>query len=118
MKIAFSNIANNEIPFDLNLDGLNFSGKLKRIDSNLVQCLVDLKGKISHICDRCGDDINLSLDQNIDLILSNGIYKNEEENLVDVVEFFDGFVDLQEVLVSEIEAYKSDYFYCEKCKNL
>ena len=51
-------------------------------------------------------------------IISNGIYKGKEENLEDVVEFFDGFVNLEEVLTSEIEAFKSDYFYCDKCKNL
>ena len=33
-------------------------------------------------------------------------------------QIFDGNIDLKEVFESELEAFKSDYFYCEKCKNL
>ena len=106
------------MPFELGLDGVNFNGELKRISQNLVSCKCKIAGKIAHNCDRCGEDINLKLDEDVNLILSDGIYKDKEENLDDAVEFFDGFVNLEEVLTSEIEAFKSDYFYCEKCKNL
>ena len=44
--------------------------------------------------------------------------KYRENELSDTVEFFDGNIDLKEVFESELEAFKSDYFYCEKCKNL
>ena len=44
--------------------------------------------------------------------------KTEKNELSDTVEFFDGNIDLKEVFESELEAFKSDYFYCEKCKNL
>ncbi len=125
MKISFAKIANNQIPFELNSDGLNFNGGLKRISQNLVSCKGKIVGEIAHNCDRCGEDINLKLDEDVNLILSDGIYKDNEENLDDneenlddAVEFFDGFINLDEVLTSEIEAFKSDYFYCEKCKNL
>ena len=30
--------------------------------------------------------------------------------------FFDGNIDLKEVFESELEAFKSDYFYCENVK--
>ena len=118
MKISFAKIANNQMPFELGLDGVNFNGELKRINQNLVSCKGKIAGKIAHNCDRCGEDINLKLDEDVNLILSDGIYKDKEENLDDAVEFFDGFVNLEEVLTSEIEAFKSDYFYCDKCKNL
>ena len=106
------------MPFELNLDGVKFNGDLKRINQNLVSCKGKIVGEIAHNCDRCGEDINVKLDEDVNLILSDGIYKDDEENLEDVVEFFDGFVNLEEVLTSEIEAFKSDYFYFEKCKNL
>lgn len=118
MKIAFAKIANNQIPFEIKKEDLKFSGNLKRISQNLIECKAGIKGYLAHNCDRCGEDIKLNLDENLKLIISDGIYKGSEENLDDVVEFFDGFVDLDEVFISEIEAYKSDYFYCEKCKNL
>ena len=106
------------MPFELNLDGLIFNGELGKTNQNLVSCKGKIVGEITHNCDRCGEDMNLKLDEDVNLILSDGIYKDEEENLDDAVEFFDGFINLEEVLTSEIEAFKSDYFYCEKCKNL
>lgn len=118
MKISFSKIANNQMPFELNSDGLIFNGELEKINQNLVSCKGRIVGEIAHNCDRCGEDINLKLDEDVNLMLSDGIYKDKEENLDDAVEFFDGFINLEEVLTSEIEAFKSDYFYCEKCKNL
>ena len=42
MKISFAKIANNQMPFELSLNGVNFNGELKRINQNLVSC----KGKI------------------------------------------------------------------------
>lgn len=58
------------------------------------------------------------INQDVDLLLSDGIYKDADNEFSDVIEFFDGEMDLDEVFVSEVEAYKSDYFYCENCKNL
>ena len=118
MKIAFAKIANNLIPFEIQKENLNFSGNLKRVNSNIVECKLAIKGDLIHSCDRCGEDITLDLNENLDLLISDGIYKDSEENLENVIEFFDGHIDLEEIFISEIEAFKSDYFYCEKCKNL
>ena len=106
------------MPFELNSSGVKFNGELKRVTQNLVSCKGKIVGEIAYNCDRCGEDINLKLDEDVNLILSDGIYEDNEENLEDVVEFFDGFLNLEEVLTSEIEAFKSVYFYCEKRKNL
>lgn len=118
MKIAFAKITNQNLKFDLDDDGLKFSGILKKIDLKSVKCLGEISGILSHICDRCGAEIELSLDQKIDLILSDGIYKDPENELSDAIEFFDESIDLNEVFKSEVEAFKSGYFYCENCKNL
>ncbi|WP_169973462.1 MULTISPECIES: hypothetical protein [unclassified Campylobacter] len=118
MKIAFAKIANNQIPFDIKRENLSFSGNLKRINSNLVECKALISGNMSHNCDRCGEDIILSPKENLNLLISDGIYKDSEEKLEDVIEFFDGYIDLEEILSSEIEAFKSDYFYCKNCENL
>ena len=105
MIIPFSKIANKEINFELvRNNDLVFSGTIK--------------GEIKYICDRCGDEFMLPIDQDVELNLSDGVYKDRENELSDTVEFFDGNIDLKEVFESELEAFKSDYFYCEKCKNL
>ena len=82
------------MPFELNLDGLIFNGELGKINQNLVSCKGKIVGEITHNCDRCGEDMNLKLDEDVNLILSDGIYKDEEENLDDAVDFLDCFINL------------------------
>ena len=119
MIISFSKIANKDISFELvGNDNLVFIGILKRKDPFLVNCLGKFNGNIIYVCDRCVEDFLLPIDQDVELNLSDGIYKDSENELSDTMEFFDGNIDLKEVLESELEAFKSDYFYCEKCKNL
>ena len=119
MKISFSKVTAQGINFELGRNNsLEFSGILKKKDPFLVKCQGTIKGEIKYICDRCGDEFMLPVDQNVELNLSDGVYKDRENELSDTVEFFDGNIDLIEVFESEIEAFKSDYFYCEKCKNL
>ena len=52
------------------------------------------------------------------MLLSEGVFNDERHESLDVMEFFGTEVDLDEILRSETEAFKSDYFYCENCKNL
>ena len=118
MKIAFSKVTNNKIPFEIKENGIVFSGNLVSLTHNLVKCHAEINGEMTHICDRCGNDINIKINESVELILSDGIYKDSEDCLDDAIEFFDGFINLDDVLVSEIEAYKSNYFYCKNCENL
>ncbi|MGH1600271.1 hypothetical protein [Campylobacter majalis] len=118
MKIPFTKISTNTLDFDIEKDGLKFHGILKRKTNTLVLCNAKILGTTTHICDRCGIDIRLTLSENVDLMLSDGVYKDCENELGDVVEFFDGCIDLNEILISEVEAYNSDYFYCDSCKDI
>ena len=77
----------------------------------------NLNGILAHKCDSCGDDININVNENLELILSDGAFKDKLGELSDAVEFFDGFIDLSELANSEIQSFKSDYFYCKNCKN-
>ncbi|MCR4941672.1 MAG: hypothetical protein K5978_02610 [Campylobacter sp.] len=118
MKISFAKVMLNDFAFDLEKEGLKFSGNLVKKDQTSVKCEASITGEIKHFCDRCGDDIDLNLNEKINLLFSDGIYKDVQDQLENVYEFFDSQIDLDEVFISEIETYKSDYFYCEKCKNL
>lgn len=117
MKIPFQKISNQDVFFELKNDDLKFFGNLKRKNSKLVSCKAKIVGSMPHGCDRCGDDMILILNEDLDLIISDGICNNNE-NLEDIIEFFDNQIDMEYIFTSEIEAYKSDYFYCKKCKNL
>ena len=115
MKVDFYKIKPEGSTFNIELEGLKFEGSLKELSSKLIECKAKLYGKTPHICDRCGDDIELFLDEELNLTISDGAFASDT---LDIVEFFDGKIDLEELAQGEIEAIKSDYYYCEKCKNL
>jgi hypothetical protein len=55
------------------------------------------------------------LDEKLELTLSDGIY-DEDDNLLDVIEFFEGYIDIDEIIESEVASIKSDFHYCKDCK--
>jgi uncharacterized metal-binding protein YceD (DUF177 family) len=116
LEIAFRKITKEALNFELLSENIKFSGKVFRKSSDLVLLKADLVGQISHTCDRCGDELNLEINEPLEILLSDGIYKGEIDNL-DVVEFYGGVIDFNEILQSEVEAVKSGYYYCGKCKN-
>ena len=117
LKIAFAKITTKEQYCELAYEGLILKGNLKRKSDNIVLFKANLNGILAHKCDSCGDDININVNENLELILSDGAFKDELGELSDAVEFFDGFIDLSELANSEIQSFKSDYFYCDNCKN-
>jgi len=118
VKIAFAKISATPVPFEISRDGLKLSGNLKRKDSKFIECKGKIKGRIPYICDRCGKEFNLDVNESVNLLLSEGVFNDEGHENMDVMEFFGAEIDVDEILRSETEAFKSDYFYCENCKNL
>ena len=118
MKIRFDRLSATPINFESSIDEVKFSGSIKKFSLNLAKCDGYLTGKLDHICDSCGADIVLNLNEELNLYLSDGIYKDKDDELSNTIEFYNGQIDTDEILTSELEAYKSDYFYCDKCKIL
>lgn len=116
MKIAFSKIGSVKYPFKLDFDNLILEGFLKRKNNQLVTLEARLFGNVIHCCDSCGNEIEVEVDENIVIDLSDGVYKDIENELSDTMEFFDSEIDLIEVLKSELSLFLSDYFYCKNCK--
>ena len=77
----------------------------------------DLKGSVETECNICGEEFELPLDEKIKFFISDGLYKDDASIDLDVVESFDSFADIDELLNSEIELIKSDYNSCKNCKN-
>ncbi|KAA6227135.1 MULTISPECIES: DUF177 domain-containing protein [unclassified Campylobacter] len=115
MKIEFSKINQTPYPFTLNLENMVFDGKIQRVNQNLVKINSTMQGVVYRPCDRCGEEIELDIDENLELFASDGIFKDDTHTPSDVMEFFDGQINLIELGISELEAYLSDYFYCQKC---
>jgi uncharacterized metal-binding protein YceD (DUF177 family) len=115
MKIAFRKLGSQPLHFEVNSDNALFSGDLTLKKSNLAQLNGTITGSISIPCDLCAEEVEKSLNEEITFCLSDGLYEGTDEEL-DVVEIDKSMIDLEELLKSEIELIKSDYFCCENCE--
>lgn len=119
MLVEFKKIPSTGIRFETNLDKIEFVGEAFKIDKALIKCVGTMKGLIPHACDRCAEDFELHVNETVEVFASDGLYKDREgEELLNVIEFFDGSIDFDRILESEIEAFKSDYHYCGQCEQL
>jgi uncharacterized metal-binding protein YceD (DUF177 family) len=115
MKIAFRKLGSQPLHFEANSDNAFFSGDLILKKSNLAQLNGTITGSISIPCDICAEEIEKSLNEEITFYLSDGIFEGNDDEL-DVVEIDQSMIDLEDLLKSEIELIKSDYFCCANCK--
>ncbi|WP_291949907.1 hypothetical protein [Campylobacter sp.] len=115
MKIPFIKLNAVAYPFKLDLDNIIFEGSIKKESQKLAQINASLKGFVYRNCDRCGEEIELKVNEKIKLYASDGIFKDKNNTLSDTMEFFDSHIDLLELAHSELQSYLSDYFYCDKC---
>ena len=119
MKILFRKIGSTPLDFELKSDNITFKGFLEFYKRNLILLKADISGKLSLDCGTCNNAFDIILDENIEILLCDGEYKEDDDNL-DVMELFsdeqDSTINLEDLLSSEIELYKSEYYKCSKCQ--
>jgi uncharacterized metal-binding protein YceD (DUF177 family) len=116
MKIDFNKVGSTAIPFELSKENLIFSGTLEKFSRSLIELEAKITGEISIPCDLCAEEIIKSLDESVTFRLSDGIYKDDDHEY-EIVEIENSMIDLDEILNSEIELFKSSYFCCTNCQN-
>ena len=116
MTIEFRKVPKEGIDFSVTREGVTFSGTAVKDKGTLLKCCGMLQGKLDHACDRCGEPMIIDLDEQIEVWASDGIMNITEDELLNIIEFVDEKVDFNEMMESEIEAIKSDYFYCQACQ--
>ncbi|MDD5052430.1 MAG: YceD family protein [Sulfuricurvum sp.] len=115
MKIAFKKLGSQPLHFEVNSDSTLFSGDLIMKKSNLAQLNGTITGSISIPCDLCAEEVERALNEEVTFYLSDGIFEDNNDEL-DIVEIDKSMIDLEEILYSEIELIKSDYFCCKNCE--
>jgi uncharacterized metal-binding protein YceD (DUF177 family) len=115
MKIAFKKLGSQPLHFEANSDNAFFSGDLILKKGNLAQLNGTITGSIVIPCDLCAEEVEKSLNEEITFYLSDGIFEDNDDEL-DIVEIDHSMIDLEELLKSEIELIKSDYFCCKNCE--
>ncbi|RDU65655.1 hypothetical protein [Helicobacter sp. MIT 14-3879] len=114
MKIEIRKISLEPKKFNLNLKDIDFdiniNGSICKLINGLIKIESNLIGKINVICDISGDEYTQNIDRALTLFANNGIWKNNDvDDYCDVIEFFDSFINLDSIFISEIESIKLEY---------
>ncbi len=114
MKIEFRKVPFNEKDFKVIFNSVEFEGTFCKISSTLVKIDATLSGNSHITCDRCSKEDDITLNEKLELTLSDGVYKNQTDELV--IEIEDGFIDFDEIIHSELSSIQSDYHICNECE--
>lgn len=114
MKIEFKKVPQSPKEFSSELDSVEISGTFCKISQSLVKIDAVLNGNTTIDCCRCGITDSITINEKANFLLSDGIYQDtESEDLV--IEIDNSIIDFDEIIGSEIESIKSDYYLCDKC---
>ena len=114
MKIEFRKVPqiNKELICEFN--SVKIEGTFCRITASLVKIDAVLKGSTDIDCCRCGITEQIEIDEELLLLLSDGIYKGDESEYL-VIEVENSLIDFDEIIESELNSIRSDYHICENC---
>ena len=117
MKVALRKVTHTPLDFEVKSNEITLKGYLQYHSGKLILLKAHLSGFIETDCDVCAKEIKLPIDEEIELFISDGVYEEEQNSIdLDVIESLDSLADLDEILNSEIELIKSDYYTCHECK--
>lgn len=115
MNIPFKRITKTPTEFETSAGGVTLKGDVVFKERNLALLQAELSGEIMLTCDVCAEDFATMLNEKIELLVSDGVYKGFNETF-DVIEIQET-LDFDELIHSEIELIRSDYHSCDNCKN-
>ena len=92
------------------------SFKTQLLQLHFLKLEAVLTGSLTVDCNLCADCVELEIDENITVVLSDKVYNEGlDYQGFAVLEYTDGKVDLDDFVRSELMLIASDYHYCEIC---
>lgn len=89
---------------------INVEGFLLKLDNGLIKIDSIINGEMDLICDLSGEDFKKDINENLILFAKDGIWdSHKDRDYFDVIEFFDGYIDLEFIFKSELESIQLDY---------
>lgn len=114
MKIEFRKVPTTPKEFSNDFASVKLEGTFCKMSPTLIKVDASLTGFTSVQCIRCGEEENINLDEKLNFLLSDGIFKgNESDDLI--IEVENGIIDFDEICESELSSLESDYHICTSC---
>ncbi len=117
MKIDFKKISKEPRSFVYESNGLTLKGCIYRKQAHLYMMDALLVGDILLTCDKSGEEYVKTLNEKLNFGISDGIFPSHTLKELEVVEFFDGYIDIAFLLESEVESIKLEYHTKEHINN-
>lgn len=117
MKIEFRKVPQTSKELEIDYNSVKIEGTFCKISQSLVKVDAVLKGSTDIDCCRCGITEVIEVDEELHLLLSDGVYKKDESEYL-VIEVENGLIDFDEIIESELNSIKSDYHMCNNCLQL
>ncbi|MEA2091000.1 MAG: hypothetical protein U9O83_01385, partial [Campylobacterota bacterium] len=90
MKIKLIKVGKTPLGFEVKSNEITFKGYLQYYADKLILLKATLSGFTKAHCSTCGEEFKLAVDEEIEFFISDGIYEDENNIELDVVESFDG----------------------------
>ena len=117
MKIEFRKVPQTTKELVVDYNSVKIEGTFCKISQSLVKVDAVLLGNTDIDCCRCGITEVIEVDEELHLLLSDGVYKKDESEYL-VIEVENGLIDFNEIIESELNSIKSDYHICNNCLQL
>ena len=117
MKIEFRKVPQTPKELEVEYNSVKLEGTFCKISQSLVKVDAVLLGNIDIDCCRCGITEVIEVDEELHLLLSDGIYNKDESEYL-VIEVENNLIDFDEIIESELNSIKSDYHICKDCLQL
>jgi uncharacterized metal-binding protein YceD (DUF177 family) len=117
MKIEFRKAPQTPKELEIEYNSVKIEGTFCKISQSLVKVDAVLLGNTDIDCCRCGITEIIEVDEELHLLLSDGVYKKDESDYL-VIEVENSLIDFDEIIESELNSIKSDYHMCKNCLQL
>ena len=117
MKIEFRKVPQTPKELEVEYNSVKIEGTFCKISQSLVKIDAVLKGSTDIDCCRCGVTEEIEVDEELHLLLSDGVYKKDESDYL-VIEIEDSLINFEDIIESELNSIRSDYHICDDCLQL
>ena len=114
MKIEFRKVPQVTKELVVVYNSVKIEGTFCKISQSLVKVDAVLQGTTDIDCCRCGITEIIEVDERLELLLSDGVYKKDESEYL-VIEVENSLINFDEIIESELNSIKSDYHICKDC---
>lgn len=114
MKIEFRKAPNTAKDINISFASVDLKGTFCKISAVLVKVEAKLSGEVELQCCRCAETTNSCVNEELDFIISDGIYKGRETDEL-IIEVENNTIDFDQIVQSEVASIQSEYYICEQC---